>query len=375
MNPFPTAGNMNGTSKRKPSGFTLVEILVVIVIIGILMGLAVPAIFTAIGTAKSTKMRLEVGTLQDAVNQYEQKYGDFPPDFSDWAVVERHYRKIFPRISPLELNRLRLLTDVDPSNDFGPASATAALHDPTALDRGEVLAWVLGGYSTNPLTPFTGSGGPLEQVADPSLVVFQINTDTDNKLYDFKGGLDLGEISPGAPISRTNRYLSADGDVFLSFAAHDEGAPFVYFDSRSYTYFDQNIGDFNGYGSNEYGVVRPYFSDQVVANPSGNDYATPLEALRAWRFLEPDTFQIIAPGVDGNFGSTATVSGLPLYYQYPTGKAIMPITGVNAPGLLVRNDVSRFQEPLPPIFTGPDHFQQDNLANFSRAKFVDDVEE
>ena len=81
------------------AGFTLVEILVVIVIIGILMAIAVPAIFSAVSTANSTAMKMELNSLDTAIQKYQEKYGDYPPDFSDWSVVERHYRKIFPRIS------------------------------------------------------------------------------------------------------------------------------------------------------------------------------------------------------------------------------------------------------------------------------------
>ena len=70
-------------------GFTLVEILVVIVIISILMAVAIPAITIAITRGKNVAMKAEVNSLVDAVKQYEQKYGDYPPDFSDWTVVQR----------------------------------------------------------------------------------------------------------------------------------------------------------------------------------------------------------------------------------------------------------------------------------------------
>ncbi|MBL6726080.1 MAG: prepilin-type N-terminal cleavage/methylation domain-containing protein, partial [Rubripirellula sp.] len=106
------------STARSQRGFTLVELLVVIAIIGILMGIAVPAIFGVIGTAKSTKQRLEIGGIEQGVQAYQEKYGDYPPDFSDWTIVERHYRKIFPRIAATELNLLQRLLDVDPSNDL-----------------------------------------------------------------------------------------------------------------------------------------------------------------------------------------------------------------------------------------------------------------
>lgn len=384
-------------SNRASDGFTLVEVLTVIVIIGILAGLAVPAIFTAIGTAKSGKMRLEVGTLDESINQYQQKYGDFPPDFSDWAVVERHYRKIFPRIAPGELNRLRVLTDVDPSNDttttFPPSGGWVA-HNPAALDRGEAISWALGGYSSNPLLPFTGAGGPFEVIsATSSGVLLHINADRENRLYDFDPTrLDYSEIDSAATLSAANRRLSSDGDLFTSYSAHDEGAPFVYFDSRTYTFIDLSgsappaIVDFNGYGSTDHGSIRPYVTDLAVAKTSTSNYPTLQAALGAWQFAKPDTFQIIAPGIDGNFGSvrgfeadssqsitTGNSGAEPVYFQYPTGKAIAPTTQANAPGGLIISGVNRYQESAK--FGGTEDPHQDNLTNFANAKLIDELKE
>lgn len=357
----------------------------VISIIGILASFAVPAVFRAVETAKSTKMRMEISAIETALSRYEDKYGDRPPDFSSWAVINRHYRKIFPRISTAELNRLRLLTDVSTTNDVAIAApATWPNHDATAMDRGEVLAWVLGGYSSNPINPFTGPGGPLSLVSSTATtIVYQVNIDRDNSLFDFDPArLDYSSINSAAAASLTNRYTTADGDLFLTYAAHNDGAPFVYFDSRTYALYDTPLSAFNGYGSTTYGVVRPYFSDLAVANTTGSDYASLGAALNAWQFVKPDSFQVIAPGVDGSFGSVATfefdssTSGAePLYFQYPTGKAIAPskATGVDTPGELIIPGVSRFQEAAK--FGGVEDFQLDNLTNFSKAKIVDDLKE
>ncbi len=368
-----------------PRGFTLVEILTVIVIIGIIAAIAIPAVNRAIATGKATKIRMELGAIEQGIVDYQSKYGDYPPDFSDWTVVERHYRKIFPRIAASDLNRLRMLTDVSTTNDTAVSAPTTwPAHDATAMDRGEALAWALGGYSSNPLNPFTGPGGPLELVSSSTTaVVYHINTDRDNKMYDMEPArLDLGSIDAAASLSATNRYESSDGDLFLSYAATDGGAPFVYFDSRTYAFFDSTLSDFNGYGSTTYGVVRPYYSETAVPKTSTTDYSSLSEALGAWQFMNPDKFQIISAGLDENFGSNATVEfdssttgQEPLYFQYPTGLGIAPskASGVNTPGDLLVPGIRGFQESSK--FGGTEDFQLDNITNFSRSQIVDDVEE
>ncbi len=384
-------------SRHRPahfrSGFTLVEILVVIVIISILMGLAIPAVTIAINRGKVAKMKMEVDAISSAIEQYQQKYGDYPPDFSSWTVIERHYRKIFPRIGTGELQRLRLLLDTNTSNDTLAATTSAAAHNAVALDRGEVIAWTLGGYSSNPLIPFTGPGGPLEEIGDKTSlpVEFQINLDRDNKLYDFDPArFDLSKINASATITLSNRYISSDGDLFASYSAKG-AAPFVYFDSRTYALFDVTLGQFNGYGSTTHGLVRPYFSDKAVAKTNTSNYTTLAAALGAWQFAKPDTFQIVAPGIDEHFGLTAAYEvdssnpgAEPLYFQYATGAAIVPSTmdiirptpptpprPANSPGGLIILGVNGYQERS--VFGAAENYQLDNITNFSNAQIIDDV--
>ena len=60
-------------------GFTLVEMLVVIVIIGILAALITAAAATALSSAKQTRIKVEVDQLAAAMEAFKQKYGAYPP--------------------------------------------------------------------------------------------------------------------------------------------------------------------------------------------------------------------------------------------------------------------------------------------------------
>ncbi|MCA9157924.1 MAG: prepilin-type N-terminal cleavage/methylation domain-containing protein, partial [Planctomycetales bacterium] len=62
------------------SGFTLVEVLVVIAIIGVLVALIVPAVNMAYRTVQQRAIALECQALAQAVEAYRSKYDDYPPD-------------------------------------------------------------------------------------------------------------------------------------------------------------------------------------------------------------------------------------------------------------------------------------------------------
>ena len=65
---------------RSHRGFTLIEILVVVVIIAILAAVVVPNVLSRIGDAKAGAATSDIKTLDDAIDQYHLDTGTLPPN-------------------------------------------------------------------------------------------------------------------------------------------------------------------------------------------------------------------------------------------------------------------------------------------------------
>src|SRR5687768_14627945 len=99
------------------SGFTLVEVLIVITILGMLMALTVVGIGKAMDAGRRTKMVVDISQLDQALTTYKTDRGDFPPSMFgvlpspppyalgalvtgasyDQVRFNRHVRQAFPR--------------------------------------------------------------------------------------------------------------------------------------------------------------------------------------------------------------------------------------------------------------------------------------
>ena len=72
---------MNGQNRdnpRRDAGFTLIEILLVVVIIGILAAIAVPRLGGRVGQSQVAAARASVGAIGTAIDLYETDNGKLP---------------------------------------------------------------------------------------------------------------------------------------------------------------------------------------------------------------------------------------------------------------------------------------------------------
>jgi general secretion pathway protein G len=106
MRELPTADRGNRTAEsRRPcrgpstatrrleSGFTLLELLVVMTIIGILAAIAVPALRDSPQRAREATLREDLFTMRSVIDQYHGDKGVFPPDLQT-LVADGYLRKI-----------------------------------------------------------------------------------------------------------------------------------------------------------------------------------------------------------------------------------------------------------------------------------------
>ena len=65
-------------ARRSSRGFTLLELMVVIVIIGVLAALIAPKILNRVGEAKITAAQTDISTLMNALKTYKLDNGRYP---------------------------------------------------------------------------------------------------------------------------------------------------------------------------------------------------------------------------------------------------------------------------------------------------------
>jgi general secretion pathway protein G len=85
---------MTARRKNGESGFTLLELMVVIAIIGILATIAVPSFEPAVRKAREATLRQDLFVLRDLIDQYYADKGEYPSSLS--ALVDETYIRAIP---------------------------------------------------------------------------------------------------------------------------------------------------------------------------------------------------------------------------------------------------------------------------------------
>ncbi len=219
-------------------GFTLVEMLTVVVIIGILAGLVTAVAMRVRVAARVAEIKLELSSIEQALALFKEKYGDYPPDCTNEQEVARFIAATWPRYT----------------GDWKTAIGWANLQNDSAA---ALVFWLGGmrngtellGFSPNPRNPFetatTGGRQPLFDFRPDRLRL------VGNKLYYYQPN------------------------------ATNETEPYVYFKA----------------GANGYFVAGTSTVKQWNQCKACRDLRV---GPNAW--AAPNKFQLRAPGLDGKHG-------------------------------------------------------------------------
>ena len=236
-----------GSVWEKRSGFSLLELLIVIVIIGILVGLLFVVLGPTTRTLRVTEVKAEFARMETALASFESEFGTFPP--SSILLTEDPSSQAWDPKSQSVLRRM-FVPDIDfnAKTDFNDDGDTT---DVIQLTSSECLVFFLGGMRTG--TTLSGFSR--------------------NKEKPFARG-GANRIDPFYTLD-TARFIDNDGDgmpEYRDLAASDPVA-IIYASSNS------------GQGYQD--------SDGSVAHYHQSDGAT------AWN---ENTYQLISPGADADFG-------------------------------------------------------------------------
>lgn len=382
---------MRRPSPRRRDGFTLVELLIVIVIIGILVALLIPAIAAGVRKANEARVSAEINSFAGALEDFKTQFGDYPPSrimlseyqspsssdmnlplssFSSWIYngnvsampsylfgldangsnyqdltvgqlwerSRRYMRKFFPKAAPANMGGSPPFWH-DYNGDGRPTPGFVYLqgHECLVFFLGGIpnpsgTTYGVSGFDRNPVRPFTS---PLLSPPAAANIASENRT---TPYYEFKGDRLIDEDLDGFPgyMDTLNTGTSA--------------RPFVYFSAYGNNRYDPNDANFDAdepqntltvigrtFRVNVAGSNAPTFS--IAPNPyTSND---PVAAASKANFLNGTSYQIISAGADGNYGIGGT-------YTTDTQGTRLPVPSGAPSDLRVR--------------------EQDNLTNFSATR-------
>lgn len=341
--------NAPSTLRRKPSGaprrgFTLVELMVVIVVLALLVALLLPAINGAVRSARNAAVSTEISQLSQALAQFKSAHNVYPPSriilsetgnyslsdlrasgheqLSTSAMTNAelttlanrsisYLRRIWPK---MVLSTTGAVSGIPGGfYDFNGDGTGGQVH---VLDGTECLVFFLGG-----LPGKVGSGqmtvtGFSQNPANPAIrESVALGANRSSPMYDFRGG----RLVDNYP--KNNAGASGNGfPEYLDGLPSVEAQPFVYFSSYEGTGYDPDDVNYPEEGakvggalviaswSAQYGVssgiAGKFFNKSSSPAPNPYTNGPPLKGGTTSNpeYMNKSTFQLISAGFDGQFG-------------------------------------------------------------------------
>ena len=113
---------------RKHKGFTLIELVVVVMILGILAAVAAPKLLNTSGAASDNAAKESLGVVREAIERYAAEHGGTLPDGTSESTFKgalTNYIRSFPK------NPISNTADVAVVTTTTPTGATAWMYNKT----------------------------------------------------------------------------------------------------------------------------------------------------------------------------------------------------------------------------------------------------
>ena len=262
-------------SSARRSGFTLVELLAVIMIIALLAGLVTPAVMRARNSARNAAIKAEIDMLHMAIMNYKNEYGSFPPAIdlnpnTAGSASAKHLQRLFPRCTNI----------VGTSGQLQGAQAITPV--------GALASWLMG-YTDDPSSPFQP---PANR----------------KKLFDFdQTRLNGASFTPSGKKGSPYMYISSA--EYLSVAVPTNSAGLHPTPTSSPPLFVHVMPD----TTLTNGAARQIPSwASSLSDSDRNAWLFTISETPAERSFQrvfnPDTFQILCAGQDEEFGTDDDLS-------------------------------------------------------------------
>ena len=281
-------------------GFTLLELMIVIVIIAILAAFLLPAINSVRRRAVVAQVRSEISSIESAITNFRQEFGIEPPGSirlyanstpNGWTTTGAT-----PRDEEIRIRSRAYIRQLWPQFDFSTAGGAGAFpggQNKLDLNGAECLVFFLGGVRANATSP------PIGFSKNPSTPFSSAGTNRLKPFFDF---------SP-------SRFVDLDQDGMNEYVdpIANQKAPYLYFDSNDGKNYDTwndgtktcNIdcyydGFLNataiaapGWTSGNW-MLRCYYTDAALTTPY---------MAKKFQIISPGFGGILASGPDEAYGN------------------------------------------------------------------------
>jgi general secretion pathway protein G len=383
------------TRRRRRLGFTLVEMMVIMVILGVLIALLVPAIGGAVKSANAARVTAEINNMATALAQFKTAFSDYPPSriilnesgnysttdattlasvFSDTRSditvgqlsqrTVRYMSKFFPRALCFSTTGSGIAVDIN-----GNGSKTEVIY----LDGGECLVFFLAGLTQTSVTSTSTDIGLQGFSRNPQNPFDRVSTSRVQPFYEFKAERLVDIDNDGFPSYNDALAKAAQGRYYAYFSAYG-GNSYDPNDCNINLKFDQNgvnAGDtyaraFQVNFTVNSGTYNSCFQSPsatlVCVSPSPNPYTTTAPVVGSGltvNWQNPQTFQIISAGADQVFGVAGQYAGSNAANRLPIPSGELSGTPAVWNGGLCSGQTA---------IDGDRMYEADDLANFAAGR-------